>query len=183
MAAPLYRMLMMELERRRVALGWPMWKLDDKAGTQDGYYAKMLYPDTPTGRQARWETVQLVVDALFPEGIRQVTLEPENDALLTAPSIDKGRDTGALMVRHWRHSKHFRELGAKGGRAYAEKVSPHRRSAIARRGAQARWKRWRVEQATAKQRAPEKTSHGQDGNGRVVASSDGRPRQREKNLF
>jgi hypothetical protein len=142
-ATALYRYIVHEVERRRIELGWPMWKVDDKAGTQDGYFAKIIHPDTPTGRQARWEILQLVVDALFPNGFR-VTLEPEKDAMLGVPSIGKGQNTGAAMIRHWRHSRHFRELGAKGARAYVEKVSPRRRSAIARRAARARWARQRA---------------------------------------
>ena len=93
MASALYRMLMMELERRRLALGWPMWKLDDKAGTQDGYYAKCLYPDTPSGRQARWETLQLLIDALWPEGFQLALQSSENETVPSALGIDKGRAT------------------------------------------------------------------------------------------
>jgi hypothetical protein len=74
-STPLYRMLMSEIERRRLELGWPMWKVDDSAGTQDGYDAKCLHPQTPNGRRARWETLQLIVNALFTADAR-VTLEP-----------------------------------------------------------------------------------------------------------
>ena len=58
--------------------------LDDKAGLQDGYYAKMLYAETPSGRNARWETVQWVIDALWPDGIGARLIGepvPDDDAL------------------------------------------------------------------------------------------------------
>lgn len=45
-----------------------MWRCDDLSGVQDGYTAKMLHPDTPSGRQASWPTLDLVMRALFPDG-------------------------------------------------------------------------------------------------------------------
>jgi hypothetical protein len=67
-AVPVYRALLLECERRRQQLNWPMWVVDDRAGTQDGYYAKALHADRPSGRQARWETLSLIVTALWPAG-------------------------------------------------------------------------------------------------------------------
>jgi hypothetical protein len=140
----LYCAVIAEMERRRLELGWPMWQLDDKAGTQDGYYAKCLYPGTPSGKRARWETLQLIVDALFPQGVN-VTIEPTHKGdMRSAVSIDKGVNTNAVMVRHWRHSQFFRALGAKGGKAYANNVSARDRSRNARRAARARWARHRM---------------------------------------
>jgi hypothetical protein len=69
LCTPLYRSLLLAIERRRRQLGWPSSYLDDRAGTQDGYFQKILHADAPSGRCARWETLQLVVDALFPDGI------------------------------------------------------------------------------------------------------------------
>lgn len=68
MVSGLYLGVMQALDARRRALGWSCAKLDDMAGTQDGYYAKCLHADTPSGRQAGWEMVQLFTDALFPAG-------------------------------------------------------------------------------------------------------------------
>jgi hypothetical protein len=53
-ATSTYRAIISAVEERRLQLGWPMWKLDDVAGSQDGHYAKCLYPDTASGRQAQW---------------------------------------------------------------------------------------------------------------------------------
>jgi hypothetical protein len=64
----LYRSFVLGLERRRLQLGWPMHVVDDRAGLQDGYYAKMLHSETPSGRSAGWLMLQLVMDALWPDG-------------------------------------------------------------------------------------------------------------------
>jgi hypothetical protein len=59
---------MLGLERRRLALGWPMWLVDERSGVQSGYYAKMLHAETSSGRNAGWNMLQLVADALYPDG-------------------------------------------------------------------------------------------------------------------
>jgi hypothetical protein len=145
----IYMAIMENCERRRIDLGWPMWKVDDKAGTNDGYYAKALYPNTPSGRQAKWESLQLIVEALYKGGFR-VTIEPENPDMLSAPSIDKGPSTNAVVVRHWRHTRHFKQLGQKGGHARMEKLSEAKRIAIAKRAARARWSKKREAMNAAK---------------------------------
>ena len=71
-ATALYRSLLLACERRRLQLGWPMAYVDDMAGLNDAYYAKMLYSETPSGRKARYETLQWVLDALWPDGVGMV---------------------------------------------------------------------------------------------------------------
>jgi hypothetical protein len=44
-------------------------EVDDAAGLHDGFYSKLLHADRPSGRQVRWETLQLVITALFPAGL------------------------------------------------------------------------------------------------------------------
>lgn len=66
----LYLEIVRALDARRRALGWPMATLDDKAGGQDGYWAKLLHADAPSGRQGGWEILQLYADALYPAGHR-----------------------------------------------------------------------------------------------------------------
>ena len=139
----IYRILMMEFERQRLALGISMAQVDDLAGTQDGYYAKMLYPDTPLGRQARWDTVQDVADALFGRGF-EVKLFGSERPLGGAPRIDKGASSNALKNRHWRHSKHFADLGTRGAIALNSKRTPEERSKAARKAVKVRWKRERA---------------------------------------
>jgi hypothetical protein len=141
----IYRILMMEFERQRLARGLSMAQVDDLAGTQDGYYAKMLYPDTPLGRQARWDTVQDVADALFG---REFLINISGTKVLMpgTPSIDKGASSNALQIRHWRHRKHFQTLGTMGAIALHTKRTPEERSKAARKAAKTRWKRARAAQ-------------------------------------
>ncbi|MDR6955334.1 hypothetical protein J2X65_004713 [Ancylobacter sp. 3268] len=64
----MYRALAAQLHDRIRRLGLPMCRCDDLSGVQDGYTPKMLHPDTPSGRQASWPTLDLVMTALFPDG-------------------------------------------------------------------------------------------------------------------
>lgn len=80
---PLYRALVGEMHARIRRLGVTMWQCDDLSGLQDGYTAKLLHPDTPSGRQARWETLQLLVDALYPDGYT-VIIKPQDGAKAAA---------------------------------------------------------------------------------------------------
>jgi hypothetical protein len=73
-ATALYLAIIDQLRDRIAFLGWPMWVCDDKAGLQDGYTAKLLHPDTPSGRQAGWAQIQMLVDALYPDGMAFVVI-------------------------------------------------------------------------------------------------------------
>lgn len=137
-----YRSLMLACEARRLELGHSMATVNDMAGLQDGYYPKMIYPDTPSGRQAQWATVDLAFEALFGKGYT-ITIQPGEMRMLSAPSIDKGASINALKNRHWRHTKHFRDLGKKGGQARLAKLSPKQHSALAKRMARKRWSKAR----------------------------------------
>lgn len=138
----IYRSLMEVIERRRSELGLSMAAVDDLAGTQDGYYAKMIYPDTPSGRQARWETVDLVVQALFGREFG-IDLSGNNAGMLSRGSIQHDVNEKSRQIRHWRHSRHFKNLSAKGVIARQIKLSPAKRRSIARKAAKTRWKRAR----------------------------------------
>jgi hypothetical protein len=121
-----------------------MWLVDERSGVQDGYYAKCLYPDTPSGRQAGWQMLDLIVGALFPEGYKAI-FEPEKSGCLTTT---KQRE---VIRAHWAFAspkarrEHLREIGTIGGKigghARAAKLSKRRRRQIARQGALARWAR------------------------------------------
>lgn len=142
--AAIYRVLMMEFERRRLELGLPMdtnsknadkeQGLNDLAGFADGYYAKIIYPDTPSGRQASWEAVDEFATALFGRDYSiQIIPGALNHKTLAALSEPSHASFPAISIRHWRHSRFFKELGKKGGEARAAKLSPRRRKAIARK--------------------------------------------------
>ena len=82
-----YRDLAAQLHDRIRRLGLPMWRCDDLSGVQDGYTAKMLHPDTPSGRQASWPTLDLMMQALYPDGYTLI-IKPNDGGRalkLTAP--------------------------------------------------------------------------------------------------
>lgn len=112
----IYRNLMMALEGRRVELGLSMAAVNDLSGVNDGYYAKMLYPDTPSGRQARWEQVHDVVEALFGSDFEVQIIAKNWREPSMLGNLKKAPSTSALLVRHWRHGSHFKKLGREGGR-------------------------------------------------------------------
>lgn len=135
----IYRALMEAFETRRRELGLSMNTdeigLNDLAGAADGYYAKMIFPDTPSGRQARWETVDEFASVLFGAGY-SIEIIPGhlNRKTLTALSLIPNPSDKAIQNRHWRHSRHFSELGALGAKARNEKLSKAQRIKIARKG-------------------------------------------------
>lgn len=67
----IYRAIVVELERKRQAMGMSMDALSELIGAERSY-SKMLYPDTSSGRQAQWDKLQRAIDALFPEGFEIV---------------------------------------------------------------------------------------------------------------
>lgn len=71
----LYRAVVLALAGRIVQCGLTMQECDETSGVQDGYTAKMLHPDTASGRVAGWEMLQLLMDALYPHGV-EVVLVP-----------------------------------------------------------------------------------------------------------
>lgn len=88
-----------------------MAELDDRAGTNDGYFAKCLHADTPSGRQAGWDMLDLFAQALFPAGAR-VALAPALPGLrlpspansnLPAEQLELDLDVGGpyCSLRSW----------------------------------------------------------------------------------
>src|SRR5688572_18418407 len=76
-ATPVYRALMLGCEERRVALKLPMEKFSEFAGLSERYYSKALYADQPSGRQASWQTMQIIFDALWPDGF-EIIVKPKS---------------------------------------------------------------------------------------------------------
>jgi hypothetical protein len=110
-ATSIYRAIVLELERRRIALGMSMERLSEIAGLADRAYSKMVHPEGRGGRVAQWQTLQRVVDALFPDGI-DVAIKGE-----------RGRQLTALLARY-----HFNVARALNGKHIREHMS-----ALARR--------------------------------------------------
>jgi len=55
------------LRQRIHALGLTMQEVDEKSGLADGYVSKLLNPNT-SGRRAKWQTIELLLNTLWPEG-------------------------------------------------------------------------------------------------------------------
>jgi len=142
-ATAIYRALMAEIERRRIQLGWTMEELNEACGYQPGYWSKMLYVDTPTGRQARWEMVEYAMLAMFPDGY-DLALKPQAGALLDALSmryhIKKSAPPGTLTFR-----ERMSELGKKSAVARMEKMTPEQRTEVAKKAAHGRWGKRRLD--------------------------------------
>jgi hypothetical protein len=138
-----YYKLLLEFEERRQALGISMERLSEMAGLPDRAYSKMLYPESKSGRLARWPTVQIVCDALFPDGY---------DLKITAAKGDKIRQYGvkyqlrqiAMHYDRLTRREIMQALGRRGGRqsgaARARRAEERRlRKALARHAARIRW--------------------------------------------
>jgi hypothetical protein len=136
---PLYRAVMLEVERRRLQLDISMERLSEVAGNADRSYSKALHAETASGRVAGWPTLQNIIDTLFPDGV-DVVLRPRVGDQLTALSYrHKLRAAAAVHDRKMQRDL-MRELGAKGGAARAAKLGPDRRKEIARAAGLARHK-------------------------------------------
>jgi len=141
---------MLECERQRIARGLSMWKVDELAGTQDGYYAKALHADAPSGRQAQWKTLQWIVDALFPRGFKVVVMDAPMSEVMDAPMMKaKLRHIGAQKDPKTRREL-MADLGRKGRAAQMGKLTPQQRSRIASKAQRNRWRRIREAQRKAR---------------------------------
>jgi hypothetical protein len=85
-ATNIYRSLMLEIEHRRLALGFPIEKFSEFAGLSDRYYPKALFADEPSGRQAQWSTLEVMVQALFPHGY-DLELRAKPGAVIDATNL------------------------------------------------------------------------------------------------
>jgi hypothetical protein len=133
---PFYRAVMLDIERRRIELGITMLDMDELAGTQSGYYGKCQAVDSHSGRQARWETIDLFVQVLFPRGV-DVRLAPGREGELSAASYrDKIVFAAAASGRKNVRSLML-DLAKKGGHKRADILTPDRRRAIARKAGKA----------------------------------------------
>lgn len=134
-ATALYRAIMLEVERRRIELGITMLDLDEIAGTQSGYYGKCQAVDAKSGRQARWETVDLFVQALFPAGMR-IKIDQCDDGQLSAASYRRKIVFAAAASGKRNVRSLMLDLAKEGGKARAQRLTPYERSEIARKAGQ-----------------------------------------------
>ncbi|MCG5240866.1 hypothetical protein ACIU1J_05475 [Azospirillum doebereinerae] len=75
-----YSAICREIRRHLKRRGWPLWKLDDTAGWQDGYAGKALNPASPTGRVAGYDLIDLAFEALAGRGYRLLLVPADFDA-------------------------------------------------------------------------------------------------------
>jgi hypothetical protein len=138
----IYRSLMLELERRRVALGWSMEKFNEYAGLPDGYYNKAVSMDAPSGKQAQWSTVQLMVDALFYSGF-DLEIRPKPGAVMSEDNLKAKllqlRPPGRVFSQRQLMSELGKKGAKKGVAARMAKVGKRRRKQIAKHAAVIRW--------------------------------------------
>lgn len=134
-ATNVYLQIIGQAHARIRRLGIPMWKCDDLSGMQDGYSAKVLHPDTPSGRQARWDTLQLLLDAIYPEGF-VLTIKPrgkgQSKGLAREPNkVSDQRIRAVLMALG-------RQGGIKSGQVRAA-LSQEKRAALTEAARKVRW--------------------------------------------
>ena len=142
-ATGIYLAIMLEVERRRQALGFPMEKFSEYAGLPERYYSKALHPDTASGRQAQWGTLQIIIDALFPAGF-DVVIKPRAGAAMNGDSL-KAKLLRLQAAKDPKCQRELmRELGHAGRAQQLAKQPRWKRRAIARKAARARWRKARA---------------------------------------
>lgn len=139
---PFYRAIVLEMERQRLARGLSMQEVCDRAGVADYYWSKALHASTPTGRQAKWETLQDLLDALFPEGA-DVLIKPKVGMRLSAADLRCKIKSAAALTNSKSQREFMRALGRAGGISRREKyktMSREERQRIARKARKTRRK-------------------------------------------
>lgn len=96
---PQYTQIMAAIDTRRIESGLSMEQMSELMGTAERSYAKMLSPDTPSGRLVGWDTIELACSVLWPEG-SEVVIRPMNGpAVVTAGARRKIKGEQALWQR------------------------------------------------------------------------------------
>lgn len=129
---PIYRSIMLEVERRRLQLGLSMDRLSEIAGIADRAYSKALWAETVSGRVARYETLQCILDVLFPDGF-DVAIKPKNGPELDALSLRYKVRCAAAANDVKIQRELMAELGRKGAENRNRHLSPFQRRQIARK--------------------------------------------------
>ncbi len=141
----IYRAVVAEIERRRIEVGWTCLELDTAAGLSSGYWAKCVHPDEPSGRRIRWEMLEFVMGALFPDGYK-LAIEGAIGPLLSAASmryhIKAATPEGTPTFR-----QKMRGLAAEGGNKRRDSLTPEQRTEIARKAVNARWRKQKFKHA------------------------------------
>lgn len=154
-----YQTFVAALEERRRELELPMSQVDDLAGTNDGHFAHLIAPDTPRGRQGRWESLDLIMSVLFGNDYRIQIVAENYRAPARMETRAKPSAKPAKTCLHWRHRRIFSELGQRGAKAL-NSLPPETRSAIAKKAAATRLAKRRAAAAIADGNAEQFAAHG-----------------------
>ena len=130
-AVPIYRSILLECERQRQVLGWPMWKVDEISGVQEGFYAKALHVDRPSGRQCQWRMLHLIVSALWPRGL-DLRITHKTGGTLSAEDMRMKIWFAAADNDRVSRRRLMSELGKRGAAARMLKLGKRERKKIAR---------------------------------------------------
>jgi len=130
MATPLYRALLQALDLARERRGWPIWRLEERAGLSEAHLSKLLRED----RLGTWSTIQFIADALYPDGC-DIKLVPRKPLAFVPATISEHQ--WKILRAYNRHL--LAEIAPAGGRARAASLTRAQRQAIGRSGAKARW--------------------------------------------
>lgn len=161
-SSSIYRAIVVELERKRLAMGISMDMMSELMGVAERSYAKLVWPDTASGRQASWEKLQRAVDVLFADGF-EVVLRAGASLTSTTPGTKRLIRQAAAHYDRRASRELMRELSIKGNEARNAKLPAWKRRAIARKAGRARAKK-------ARERAKPAASIAREAEHRIAAS-------------
>jgi hypothetical protein len=144
---PLYNAIVCELERRRRAAGIPMERMSELAGTADRSYAKLLSPESASGRIGNWRTLQMVVDVLFCEGF-ELRIVPSSEPRIDSPGTRRRIIEEASSWDRKTPRELSIENGRAGGKARLVKMTAEQRREVSMKAARVRWARRRAQLET-----------------------------------
>jgi len=133
---PIYRAIMLECEQRRIALNLPMEKFSEFAGLPERYFAKALWADQPSGRQAQWGTLQIIMDTLYPDGF-DLIIKPRQGPELDALRFKYKVKYGGTLADGKTRREHMSIIGRKGAQARLAKLPPKKLQALMRKAGRA----------------------------------------------
>lgn len=133
-----YRAIMVELERKRLAMGLSMDRLSELMGVAERSYSKMVWPDTPSGRLATWDKLQKAIEVLYADGF-EVVVRAGMTLTDTTPGTKRLIRQAAAHYDRRGARELMRDLNA----LRHEKVPKWRREQIARKAGRASGKKRR----------------------------------------
>lgn len=140
----IYRSIVVELERKRLAMGISMDMMSELMGVAERSYAKMIWPDAPSGRQASWDKLQKAIDVLFSDGFEVVIRKGDNMPEMGPGTRRLIRQSAAHYDRRTQREL-MRDLSLIAAEMRKEKIPGWKRRAIARKAGRARGRQQREE--------------------------------------